>query len=228
MPRPLSTSGATSASTSRSTPRSSRSRRLRALLAAALTTVLALALVAGCDGTPKVSAPNESNVVVDTPAYRALKAKAGIEDCPAPQTTGGGLPKVSLPCLGGGRRVDLSTLKGPLVINLWYAACAPCRKEMPALADFYDTYGDRVPVLGIDTGDTMPGAALELAQRSRVTYPLVADPGTDLQGTDLTIRGAPTFFFLAADGTLSAPVAGGIDSADDVVALVREHLGIDL
>lgn len=198
-------------------------RRARRALGLAL---LSLAL-AGCD-TPKISPPNESNVKVDTPAYRVVKQEAGIEDCPAAQTTDGGLPERSLPCLGGGRRVDLSTLKGPLVLNFWYAACTPCRKEMPALAAFYKSYGDRVGVLGVDSGDTMPGAALELARKSGVTYPLVADPGQGLQGTDLTVVGYPTFFFLSADGTLSKPVAGGVDSVDDVVAMVEQQLGITL
>jgi thiol-disulfide isomerase/thioredoxin len=196
--------------------------------AAALAALVLPLTLAACDSAPKVSAPDESNVAVDTPAYRTLKAQAGIEDCPPAQTSDGGLPATSLPCLGGGRRVDLATLKGPLVLNFWYAACAPCRKEMPALAAFHRTYGDRVPILGVDTGDTMPGAALELAQKSGVTYPLLADPGQELQGSDLTIRGAPTFFFLAADGTLSKPVAGGLDSVADVKRLVQDHLGIRL
>lgn len=193
-----------------------------------LAVVVVALLLAGCDSTPKVSAPEESNVKVDTPAYRAIKQRAGIEDCPAAQTTDGGLPEKSLPCLGGGRRVDLARLKGPLVLNFWYAACTPCRKEMPALAAFYKRYGDRVPVLGVDSGDTMPGAALELAEKSGVTYPLVADPGQDLQGTSLSVRGYPTFFFLTADGRLEGPVAGGVDSVDQVVALVEQHLGISL
>jgi thiol-disulfide isomerase/thioredoxin len=187
-----------------------------------------LAGLAACDATPKVSKPDESNVKVDTPAYRVLKTKAGIEDCPAAQTSDGGLPEASLPCLGGGTRVDLSTLRGPLMINLWYAACAPCRQEMPALAAFYKSYGDRVAVLGIDSMDTMPGAALELARKSGVTYPLVADPGGDLQGTDLSVRGYPYFYFLSADGTLSKPVAGGLDSLDEVKDLVEQQLGISL
>jgi thiol-disulfide isomerase/thioredoxin len=196
----------------------------RALLGVAL---LALVL-AGCSSTPTISPPSESNVKVDTPAYRVMKQEAGIEDCPAAQTTDGGLPDSSLPCLGGGRRVDLSTLKGPLILNFWYAGCGPCRKEMPALAAFYKKYGDRVGVLGVDSGDTMPGAALDLAKTSGVTYPLVADPGQDLQGTSLSLRGYPTFFFLSADGTLSKPVAGGIDSVDAVVALVKRQLRITL
>jgi thiol-disulfide isomerase/thioredoxin len=197
-------------------------------LAGALVALALMVGLAACDATPKVSAPNESNVKVDTPAYRTLKTKAGIEDCPAAQTTDGGLPDESLPCLGGGRRVDLSTLKGPLMINFWYAACAPCRQEMPALAAFFKTYGDQVPVLGVDSMDTMPGAALELARKSGVTYPLVADPGGDLQGTDLSVRGYPYFYFLSADGTLSKPVAGGLDSVDEVKQLVEQQLGISL
>jgi thiol-disulfide isomerase/thioredoxin len=190
--------------------------------------LVALLLLAGCDGAPKVSPPNESNVEVDTPAYRVLKAKAGIPDCPAPQTAGGGLPKRSLPCLGGGRRVDLSTLRGPLVLNFWYGACGPCQQEMPALAAFYKKYGDRVPVLGVDSTDTQPGYALKQARRFGVTYPLVADPGGDLQGSDLTVRGYPTFFFLSADGTLSKPVPGGLHSVAEVKALVQQKLGIAL
>ncbi|GAB7003533.1 hypothetical protein JCM18899A_10040 [Nocardioides sp. AN3] len=196
--------------------------------ALALLMFAVLGAMAGCTGTPTVSPPSESNVKVDTPAYRVLKTRAGIEDCPAPQTTDGGLPSKSLPCLGGGKRVDLSTLKGPLVLNFWFGACGPCQKEMPALAAFYKQYGDRVPVLGIDSADTQPGYALEQARRFGVTYPLVADPGDDLHGTDLTVRGYPTFFFLSADGTLSKPVAGGLSSVAEVKALVEKQLGIHL
>jgi len=197
--------------------------RLRAVVA-----LIALLLLTACDGTPKVSAPDESNVKLDTPAYRAVKQQAGIEDCPAARTTDGGLPKTSLPCLGGGRRVDLSTLHGPLLLNFWWSGCVPCQKEMPALATFYKQYGDRVPGRGIDSSDTMPGAALDLAKASGVTYPLVADVGQDLQGTDLTIRGYPSFYFLTADGDLKGPVAGGLDTVDQVVAMVEDQLGITL
>ena len=54
---------------------------------------------------------------------------------------------------------------------------------MPALQEFYETYGDQVDVVGIDYQDTQPRAALELAAVG-VTYPLVADPGGDINAAD--------------------------------------------
>ena len=206
------------------------SRRLRAGLVAGV--IVASAALAGCapdSGSPAGASPqvSQSNVDVDTPALRRMKADAGVEPCRPGAATDGALPAVSLPCLGGGEAVDLSTLEGPLVINFWASNCGPCRKEMPALQEFHETYGDRVPVIGVDFLDVMPEAAMELVERTGVTYPLLADPGGELQGTDLNVLALPAFAFLAEDGGLTM-VGGGIDSADDLVELVSEHLSVDL
>lgn len=196
-------------------------------LAAALVAVLSVVLLSAC-GAPKLTAPPPSKVDVAAPDMVAMKAKSHIEDCPKPQTRGGTLAKVTLKCLGGGTSVDLSTLKGPLVINLWYAGCVPCREEMPALAAFYKQYGDQVPLLGIDSTDVYPGVALRKAIKWGVTYPLLADPGGDLQGTNLSIHNYPSFFFLSADGKLTGPIVGGLDSVGEVKAMIQKQLGITL
>ncbi|WP_164477752.1 TlpA disulfide reductase family protein [Nocardioides pantholopis] len=178
-------------------------------------------------GDGESGGPSASNIDVDTPELRALKKRAGIEPCVPGPATDGGLPSLTLACLGGGPAVDLASLEGPLVLNYWYAACGPCRKEMPAVQDFYERYGDRVPVIGIDIMDVMPKAALELAEQTGARYPQLADPGGDLQGTDLRAIGYPTFAFLDADGETTM-VGGGIESAEELVELVEEHLGIAL
>jgi thiol-disulfide isomerase/thioredoxin len=200
--------------------------RLAATLAAlALATVLA-----GCDDeTQLVPGPGPSKVEVDTPELRALKAKTGLEDC-APGPGGGRLPDLTLPCLGGGTSVDLSTLRGPMLLSFWFAGCDPCREEMPALQAFYDHHGERVPVLGVDFQDQYPGSALQTLKRRDITYPSVADPGGDLMDTEefAKIAGLPALYFVDRDGAISHTEFGGLDSESEITALVREHLEVDL
>ena len=197
---------------------------MRHRLAAAL--VAAVLTLTACDD---VSEPGASNVDVGTPELAEIKRATDVPDCVPGDGDDGGLPALTLPCLGGGEAVDLSTLEGPMVINLWASWCGPCRKEMPALQEFHERYAARVPVLGIDYQDQQPAAALELARKSGVSYPLLADPGGDLNAQDPVpvIRGLPHLLFLAEDGELSIE-SGGVDSADELADLVREHLGIDL
>jgi thiol-disulfide isomerase/thioredoxin len=197
---------------------------------AVLAAVLLVAALAGCDDeTQFVPGPGPSKVTVDSSDLRELKARIGMEDC-VPGPGGGALPEITLPCLGGGTSVDLSSLKGPLVLSFWFAGCQPCKEEMPALQAFDDQYGDRVPVIGVDFQDQYPGSALEEAGKRGVTYPSLADPGGDVQGFDefAKIRGMPTMFFVDEKGKIAYQETGGLDSVDQVVDLVHEHLGVSL
>jgi len=197
---------------------------MRLVLAVAAAVAL---LLAGCSSD--VPGPGKSDVAVDTPELRELKAQIGMEDC-AEGPGGGGLPALTLPCLGGGTDVDLSTLRGPLVINTWASNCQACIKEMPALQEFHKKYGDRVPVLGIDFIDTLPDAALGLAGETGATYPSLADPDGDLleqEGLRLS-PGNPQFILLDEQGEVAYQAAGGVESVAEVVAMVNEHLGTDL
>lgn len=195
----------------------------RALVTALLAVLI---LLAGCDEVPP---PGRSDVDVDTAELREIKDRAGIEPC-AEGPGDGGLPELTLPCLGGGQSVDLSTLRGPMVINTWSSNCAPCRTEMPALQEFHAEYGDRVPVLGIDFLDVQPDAALALARDTGARYPSLADPdGLLLEQDDLQIaNGNPQFLLLDADGEVAHQQAGGLESVDEILEMVNEHLGLDL
>lgn len=204
---------------------------MRRPLTAVLTAVLVAVLLGACsDGEPRFS-PNPPDVDVDTPALREQKARLGVEDCVpgdgAPVEDG--LPEVMLPCFGGGADVDMSSLRGPLVINFWQGACVPCRLEMPALEAFHQTYGSQVPVLGVDYLDVQPGAAMDLVEKTGVTYPLVADP-EPLLGIEGVVRlvGLPHFVLLDEDGRVVHQSPGGIESVQELVAMVEQHLGVSL
>ncbi|WP_067438649.1 TlpA family protein disulfide reductase [Nocardioides jensenii] len=204
---------------------------MRRTLAAALLTLLALQ---GCDSVspPDIEKAGSSDVDVDTPQLRKLKAGTGVAAC-APGSgahVDGGLPDVTLPCLGGGKDVNTSSLRGPMVVNLWAVWCGPCRRELPIYQQFFAKHGDRVPVLGVDFQDTQPGPALELAKDSGVTYPLLADPQSDLSLKDPlpNIVALPYLVLIDADGQVVEQRFEEIKSLGQLEQLVEKHLQVQL
>jgi cytochrome c biogenesis protein CcmG/thiol:disulfide interchange protein DsbE len=204
-------------------------RRLAVLVAVPI-------LLAGCTATPAADdrpdpvVTPEARVEVDTAALRAQKQDAGIEDCPtgkAPLDDPTALPRVVLPCLGGGHQVNLNQLRGPLVINLWAQYCQPCRDELPYYQRLHEESPGGVRVLGIDYLDPQPAGALELAAESGVTFPLVADPSGALR-EKFRIRGLPGIVFVDESGemTTERPTFKAFDSYDELLQMTEEHLDL--
>jgi thiol-disulfide isomerase/thioredoxin len=191
----------------------------------ALLAVLAVLLLAGCqqEAAP-TRTPAASNVAVDTAALRALKHRIGVEQC-KPGDSRGELPRVTLSCLGGGPSVDLSTLRGPLVINLFAQWCGPCRSEMPYYQQLHRKAGGTVRVLGIDYLDTQPARALDLVRRTGVTYPLLADPDGVLR-PDFRIRGLPGVVLVDASGKVADVEFRVVRSYAELRNLVQRRLDV--
>jgi thiol-disulfide isomerase/thioredoxin len=201
--------------------------------ATALVAVLLL-LTASCAEQPDVAQEEPPSVDVDTPELRAQKQAAGIEDCPSAKhrpPAEDALPDLTLPCLGGGPSVDLSTLQGPLVINLWAQWCAPCREELPFYQRLHEEGGGEVSVLGIDYLDPQPAGAIALAEATGVTFPSLADPDGRLR-QQWRVRGLPGVVFVDEQGRVTNPDARPtftvIESYGQLTDLVREHLGVDV
>jgi thiol-disulfide isomerase/thioredoxin len=195
--------------------------------------VLALVLVGllGLTACAKQDQPNypDAKLIIATPDLVKLKKTTDVPDCPKVSggAVSGGLPAITLGCLGGGRSVDLASLRGPMIVNFWATSCGPCRREMPALAAFAKSQSD-VRVLGVDYLDVQPAAALQLAAKSHVAYPLVADPKgvTTGQGPILRDLGMPFTMFLDASGKVVHLEAGPYESEHDVAAAAARYLGV--
>jgi thiol-disulfide isomerase/thioredoxin len=199
--------------------------------ATALVAVLLL-LTSACAEQPDAPEPRQSSVDVDTPELRAQKEAAGIEECPTAKhqpPADAALPGLVLPCLGGGPDVELSALKGPLVINLWAQWCEPCREELPFYQRLHEEGAGKVTVLGIDYLDPQPGGALALAEATGVTFPSLADPDGLLR-QEWRVRGLPGVVLVDAEGRVTNPDARPtfmvIESYDQLTDLVREHLDV--
>jgi cytochrome c biogenesis protein CcmG/thiol:disulfide interchange protein DsbE len=151
---------------------------------------------------------------------------------PCPEQSGGPaegaerMPALSFDCPGGGS-LDLARAPGvPTVINLWGSWCSPCRAEMPLLQELSAQAGDRVRVVGVISKDGLSQAE-SFASDAGVTFPSAFDGEGELMA-ELGINNLPYTYFLGADGGLAHVEVGAVASAEELRALVTEHLGVQL
>ncbi|WP_253181974.1 TlpA family protein disulfide reductase [Cellulosimicrobium cellulans] len=127
-----------------------------------------------------------------------------------------------------GRSVDTAAWTGDVVVlNTWYAACAPCRAEAPDLVALAEERADEgVRVLGINTTDE-PGAAQAFQRTFEVPYPSIDDRSgevvAELSGT-VPLQAVPSTVVLDREGRVAARVIGLVEGStlgalvDDVLA----------
>jgi len=205
--------------------------RPTAVLILAAIGLLALGL-SGCSEDPVTNTSSSgsedfSSAQVDTPELRAQKATAGIEQCPVVSSTdgSGGMPDITLPCLGGGPDVDLANLRGPAVINVWATWCGPCRSEAPLFQRAHEHLGDELAVIGIDYQEPQPDKAISFADELGLSYPQLSDPHALIK-PDLRINGLPRTLFVDANGKIVYDKAGPLDSEEELTELISSHLGV--
>lgn len=133
---------------------------------------------------------------------------------------GEALPDVELSTLQGASLRTSDLVGHPLVINVWYSTCIPCRKELPAFAEVHQEVGDRVRFVGVNT--LPPSSTEENFARDRgVQYELLYDTRGDFV-TAAGIVTAPVTLFVTADGTIVRQT--GELTADRLRQLVAEYL----
>jgi cytochrome c biogenesis protein CcmG/thiol:disulfide interchange protein DsbE len=200
-------------------------RRTSVAIVALVVVVLVALVINRATGTKQAGLPS-------SPQRAALVAAAHLTDCPVPTGGGkvaGGLPSLTLPCLGAGPKVNLAKLRGPLVVNIWAGPCPPCKAEAPMIQRFYAAAAGQVGVLGVvdaaypDTADD----ALDAARGLGLRYPSVFDAHGDLVDRVRTV-GIPVSLLVAADGTVAYTKIGQLTTAAQLAALVKQYLGVSV
>ncbi len=129
---------------------------------------------------------------------------------PAAPLVGHYAPQITAIDLSG-NKITLESLRGKVVaLNFWYAACEPCKIEMPALQRSYDQYkGQGFVVLGIDvTDDTATTSAF--IKSVGITYPVARDQALQTV-TAYNVTDTPSTFFIDREGVIRSKVVGALD-----------------
>ncbi|HJX79097.1 TlpA family protein disulfide reductase [Glutamicibacter sp.] len=113
-----------------------------------------------------------------------------------------------------GTPVDVSAMRGkPVVINFWYAACAPCRIEAPHLKELSEEFGDKVPFIGVNVRDE--AEASQAFERSfEIPYESIQDTDGQIQlamTKYVPLQAVPSTLVLDRKGRVRARVIGAVD-----------------
>jgi len=125
-----------------------------------------------------------------------------------------------------GDPVDSASYLGkPLVINVWWSGCVPCRTEMPMLVAAEKDLAGTASFLGINIRDLSDDAAIAFAEAKGANYPSIYDPkGESLLAFsgDVSPRSPPTTLVLDAEGRVAVMINGPIPSQLTLTELVKQ------
>ena len=128
-----------------------------------------------------------------------------------------------------GEKLSSEDLAGQVVVvNFWYATCAPCRVEAADLQKVYDEFkDDGVSFVGVNTFD-QADQARSFAEEFGVTYPSIID--VDDATVKLAFAAAtpisatPTTLVIDKQGRVAARILSMIESPSILSTLVKDAL----
>ena len=130
--------------------------------------------------------------------------------------------------LGSGDSVSLREhYKGHVtLVNIWATWCVPCKVEMPAMQEVYDSLsprGFRIAAVSVDEGS--PELVRSFGRDLGLSFDLLHDRSGLIQQAYQT-TGVPESFLLDPEGTIIKRVIGAHDWASPVnLALIDRLLG---
>jgi thiol-disulfide isomerase/thioredoxin len=112
-----------------------------------------------------------------------------------------------------------------LVVNFWYAGCAPCRAEAPLLQEAYqEVQPDGVEFMGVNVRDQ--GATVATFDKTfGITYPSIVDLDGQAQlsfASNVPPNAVPTTLVLDREGRVAARILGQLANTSILTTLIAD------
>lgn len=112
--------------------------------------------------------------------------------------------------------IDLNAWQGqPVVINFWYAACAPCRVEAPDLKALAEEFEGKAHFIGVNVRDEAE-AAKAFERTFSMPYESIQDTNGDIQlamTKFVPLQAVPSTLILDRNGRVRARVIGAVEKS---------------
>ncbi|UIP57462.1 TlpA family protein disulfide reductase [Agromyces marinus] len=113
-----------------------------------------------------------------------------------------------------------------VVVNFWYAGCAPCRAEAPMLQEVFEEFdGEGASFVGVNVRDQAATAA-SFEENFGITYPSIIDSIDGLVqyafAGDVPPAAVPTTLVLDAEGRVAARILGQLKDASILSTIVGD------
>ncbi len=169
-----------------------------------------------------------SPLTAATPGSEAPTASHAAEPAPdttpSPHTVPAEVPQIALPDPSGVRHTLREYVGHPLIINFWATWCAPCRREMPLLAQLQrQHHRDGLQIVGVAVD--FATAVRTFLRTTPVPYPVLVAEQDGLG--DIGQFGmepvVPFSVFVDRKGRIVAVKAGELhpEEANDILAAIR-------
>lgn len=157
------------------------------------------------------------------PALALVTVLAG---CVAPVEVGSVAPDFTATNLASNEAVSFTEAYAGQVtlVNIWATWCEPCKEEIPALQELYETMGPRgLKIAAVSIDEAGPEVVREFMTGFGVTFDVLHDPAGAIQQTYRT-TGVPESFLVARDGRIMRIVYGDHPWASDANRRIIEQL----
>ena len=179
---------------------------------------LAASIAAGFAWSRANDDGSDLDASLDTPGTY-VEPSPGIPT--APQLAGDPLPDVAVTDLDGNEVRFADLIGQPMVVNIWFSTCVPCKTEMPAFGQVQGELGDDVRFIGLNYSESADVAS-SFASDHGARYEQLLDAEGDFTSA-LQIGNFPATLFVDATGRIVELHQGALD-ADTLTATIRKDL----
>lgn len=129
-------------------------------------------------------------------------------------------------CVDGSPGVNLESLRGPLIINVWGSWCTTCLAETPDFVSFYAKAKEKVALVGVAVEESSPENSKEFIIENGITWPNYYDRDNKTRG--YFGMGVPVTWFISQDGKVEYKKIGAIKSESELIELTEKYLGVKI